>query len=304
LNPFLLVIYNPKLIIRHIPRPQIHSIATQRTTQQAQPMNASTNSSAKLWNGKHVLITGASSGLGRALAMAAASAGARVGLVARREGLLQELAAELATQGASAAHAVADVGDWTQVNAAVGALEERLGPVDVAIANAGIYRITDGAAYDAERAAQVISTNLLGTSHLLGAVLPGMVRRQAGHMCAVSSLAALVALPGGGAYCASKMALGVLLKSVRLDVERSGLRVTVAYPGYIDTPMITERERRTLRGLFTAHDAAQRILRAIEHGKREVYFPRRLRFECRVANWLPWPIYRAVMGRLPPMEET
>jgi NADP-dependent 3-hydroxy acid dehydrogenase YdfG len=177
------------------------------------------------WRDKHVIVTGASSGLGRALALAAAERGARVGLIARREALLTELAREIDSPGERVAQAAADVGEREILLAAVAQLESRLGPCDVLIACAGLYRKTDGAAYDANRVEQVFRTNVVGVSNALAAVLPGMVARRQGQVCAVSSLGALLALPAGAAYCASKAAVATLMKSIRLDVAPHGVRV-------------------------------------------------------------------------------
>ena len=113
----------------------------------------------------------------------------------------------------------------------------------------------------------------LGTLHAIAAVLPGMVRRQRGHLAAVSSLAGLLGLPGAAAYCASKQAVVTLMQSLRLDLHRLGIRVTVVCPGYVDTAMITEEERATVRGLVSADDAALRVAWAIERGPCGVLVP-------------------------------
>ncbi|HTN74460.1 MAG TPA: SDR family NAD(P)-dependent oxidoreductase [Pirellulaceae bacterium] len=258
----------------------------------------------EFWRGKHVIITGASSGIGSALALVVAARGANVGLIARRAEPLQELATKLQATGASVASQTADVTDSAGLTAAVHSLETTLGPCEVLIANAGVYRKTSGAAYDAARAEQVFRTNLIGVSNALGTVLPGMVSRKRGVVCAVSSLGGRLPLPAGGAYCASKAAIAMLMQSVRLDVEASGIQVTTVFPGFVDTTMITDHERRTLRGLFTAPQAAQRIAWAIERGRREYAFPWSLWLEITVASLLPWSVYRWVMKSVPPMEET
>lgn len=256
------------------------------------------------WHDRHCVVTGASSGLGKALARLAAARGARVGLVARRESLLQEAVAAIAAAGGTAACAVADVSDRRQVAEAVRRLEERLGPCDVAIANAGLYRLTDGAAFDADRAERVIATNVIGVTNLLGAVLPGMVARRRGHVCGISSIGSFLPLRGSGAYGGSKAAVNALLRGVRLDVEPHGVVVTIVQPGFIDTAMITEEERRHTRGLLTAEEAGRRILEAIERGRREAAFPASLALACRLAALLPWPIYRRIMRKVPPLAET
>jgi short-subunit dehydrogenase len=254
------------------------------------------------WKGKHCVVTGASSGLGQAMAIQLARWGASVGLVSRRERELQDLASDLERQGHTAAYAVANVTQFDDTQTAVRQLENVLGPCAVLVANAGIYRKTDGAAYDAIRAAEVFSTNLIGVSHSIGTVLPGMVSRRGGHLCVISSVAGLLSLPASGAYCASKAALGVLMMSVQLDTHSHGIRVTTAFPGFIDTPMINDRER-ALPYVFSAEAAALRILHAVERGRREIYFPFRTWFECKLANRLPWPVYRRVLQMVSPLEE-
>lgn len=260
--------------------------------------------SQSFWGNKHLVVTGASSGLGAAIGRLAARSGARVSLIARRGELLSRIAAEIQSTGATAFWIAADVRDRDALRQAIARCQSEFGACDVAIANAGVYRVTDGSAYDGARAEQVLAVNLLGVSHLLSAVLPDMVKRQSGHICGISSLGGLLSLPGAGAYCASKAAIAVLLKSVRLDVEPHGVKVTAVFPGFIDTPMITPEERLTAPGLMTAEEVARRTLQAIALGRRECYFPWRLWLECRLGGLLPWPIYRRVMRWVQPLQET
>jgi short-subunit dehydrogenase len=255
------------------------------------------------WTRQHCLVTGASSGLGRALAIALADRGAHVGLVARRASELEILANSLTGRGHKAAYAVADVTQVGPLRDAVRQLESSLGPCVVLLANAGIYRQTNGAAYDGDRAAAVFTTNIIGVSNSLAAVLPGMVARGRGHICAISSLGGFVSLPAAGAYCASKTALAVLMKSIRLDTASRGIHVTTAFPGFIDTPMITEGERHLLPKLVPADRAAAVILRAVERRRREVAFPFGTWLGCQIARLLPWPAYYWVMQHIPHLEE-
>lgn len=259
---------------------------------------------SNFWTGKCTIVTGASSGIGRAVALDLARRGAKLGLLARRGEQLSMLAAEIRAGGAAAEFRVADVTQAGPLAAAIGELEQLLGPCDVAIASAGIYRQTDVAAYSAAAFEAVLTTNVLGVSNLFAAVLPGMVRRGAGNLAAVSSIAGLLGLPGGGAYSASKAAVITLLQSLRLDLAPRGIRVTTILPGYVDTAMITDEERRTLRGLLTADQTALRIALAIERGQAEAAFPWGLWLEARLGGLLPWWIYRRVMGGVAPMVET
>lgn len=256
--------------------------------------------SETFWRGKSVLVTGGSSGIGRALGRLAAAAGARVGLLARREPLLAEATALIQAEGGRAEAVACDVRDPGSVADAVARLEEALGPADVAIACAGIHR--SSWPLDAARARDVFDTNLLGTTNLFATVLPGMLLRRRGHLCGVSSIAAALGLPGNAAYCASKAAVVALLESLRVDCEPQGITVTTACPGYVDTPMVTDDDR-TRGGLMQADDAARMILRAIERGWAESWFPRRTAFGARLLRHLPASVRTAIVRRLPPMDE-
>ncbi len=256
------------------------------------------------WQDKCAIVTGASSGIGRALAMHLAERGARIGLIARRQPRLTELASEIRTAGGIAEYRTADVAQAASLAAAVADLEHSLGPCDVAVACAGIYRATLVERFDPAALADVMATNVLGVSNLFAAVLPGMLRRSRGHLAAVASIAGYLGLAQSGAYCASKAAVTTLLQSLRLDLAPRAISVTTISPGFVDTPMITDEERRTVRGLLTAEDTARRIAHAIERGKAEVAFPWGLYFQARGAGLLPWWLYRLAVGGVPPLEET
>jgi len=255
------------------------------------------------WEGKCAIITGASSGIGRALAKDLVARGARVGLIARRQEALAEVAREIQAAGGKAECRIADVADARSLAMAVGELKQAIGECDVAIACAGIYRATHVEPFDPAAMQDVMATNLLGVCNLFAAVLPGMIGRARGHLAAVASIAGYLGLAQSGAYCASKAAVITLMQSLRLDLEPKGIGVTTICPGYVDTPMITDEERRTLRGLLTAEDTARRIADAIERGKTEVAFPWGLHFQARGAPLLPWWLYRWLVGSRPVLEE-
>jgi short-subunit dehydrogenase len=260
--------------------------------------------SESFWRGKHVMVTGASSGIGRALAELLAGHGARLGLIARRAALLEQVTATICQRGGRAASAGAEVAERRAVAAAAATLEAALGPCDVLIANAGLYRKTTGRDFDVARADLVVGTNLLGVIHAIGAVLPGMVHRQSGRVAAVASVAGMLGLPGASAYCASKQGVVTFLQSLRLDLWRLGIRVTTVCPGYVDTAMITDEERATVHDLVSAGEAALRIAWAIERGRAEYWFPRWTAFQVRLARWLPPRLYTRILSRYPEMEET
>lgn len=256
------------------------------------------------WQHKVVTITGASSGIGAALAKHLAERGAAVGLIARRERLLAEITDALHAAGHRAAFAVADVASVVETRAAVERLEKSLGSCHVAIACAGVYRKTSGARFSADVANDQFATNVNGVSNLFDAVLPGMLQRRSGHLAAVSSIGAMLGLPGAAAYCGSKAAVVTMLQSLRLDLHDHGIRVTTLCPGFVDTAMITDEERKTLRCLLTAEQAAAKMARAIERGRAEAWFPWPTWLEVKLASLLPAPLLRAVMKWFGEMEET
>jgi hypothetical protein len=256
--------------------------------------------SQSFWRGKSVLVTGGSSGIGRAAAIALGAAGARVGLIARRREPLADAVAAVRSAGGVADAEAADVVDATAVRAAVADLERRLGACDVAIASAGIHRVSWP--LDAAIADHVIDVNVKGCIHLAAAVLPGMLARGRGRFCGIASLAGVVGLPGNAAYCGSKAAVIGFLEGLRLDAGPAGITITTALPGVVDTPMITAAERAH-GGTVAAASAADTILRAIERGRAEVWFPRRTAMAAWLARLLPPALRDPALRRQPRLEE-
>lgn len=256
--------------------------------------------SVALWRGKAVLVTGGSSGIGREVCIAAAAAGSRVGIVARREHLLHDTAGLIRSRGGTVETAACDAADPAAIATAVTRLEAGLGPTDVAIACAGIHR--ESWPLDAVQARAVFDGNIGTLMAFCAAVLPGMLERRRGHICGVASIAGTVGLPGNAAYCASKAAAVAFLESLRLDCRPRGIRVTTACPGFVDTPMVTDEERAR-GGLMTADDAARRILRAIERGRAEAWFPWHTALGARLARALPTGVRDWILRRTPPMKE-
>ncbi len=255
------------------------------------------------WGDKCVIITGASGGIGSALAMRLARRGARIGLLGRRVARLAELRDTIASGGGQAAWADADVTDLERLRDAVDRVEGQLGACDVLVTCTGIYRHTPGRHFDPVAANQVIRTNVEGVINAFGIVLPGMVERGRGHVAAVSSIAGLVGLPAAGAYAASKSALVILLESLRLDLHGAGIKVITICPGYVDTPLITDEERATCKTLVSAEQAARRIAWAIERGRAEHWFPWQTWLPAWLASLLPPTALRWVSSLMPEMEE-
>jgi short-subunit dehydrogenase len=227
-------------------------------------------------DGSVAIVTGASSGIGRALALRLGADGHRVGLIARRGQLLEALAGGIRAAGGTAAAAVADVGDRAALRIAVAEIEGRLGPTDVMVANAGFGAPTRLDPLNIEDVEQTFRVNLMGVIYSIEAVLPGMLVRRRGQLVAVSSLAADKGLPGESAYCASKAAINVYMEGLRIALRGKGVVVTTVCPGFVQTPM-TPMDAAAAPFIMCAEEAAGRIARLIARRRSGVHrFPRRM----------------------------
>jgi short-subunit dehydrogenase len=239
-----------------------------------------------MFSGQVAVVTGASSGIGWELAVQLALQGARVGLIARRQGELRALAERIRAGGGTAAAAPADVSNRAQVDSAIAELRHSLGPIDLMIANAGVGMPTLLDPVNIADVEAMIRINVLGVVYALSAVLPEMLERRSGRLAAVSSLAGYLALPGESAYSASKAAVNTYLKGLRAQVRGRGVTVTTLCPGFVKTPM-TAANTFPMPGLLSAGEAARRMLRAI-HRRKAVYdFPWSIRQLIRLVSWLP-----------------
>jgi short-subunit dehydrogenase len=244
-----------------------------------------------------VLITGASSGIGRALAKLLAAKGSRVGVTARRADLLDDLVREARTAGGTIEAAVADVADRAAITAGIHQLEEKLGPTDLLIANAGVG-LPSGAGPDHVAAVErMMRVNLLGVVYAFDAVTAGMLARKSGHLVAVSSMAAYKGLPGSAGYCASKAAVNAYCEGLRIELRPRGVAVTCVCPGFIDTPM-TVNNPRPMPFLMTPDEAARRIVSALRRKPAVFNFPLPMRGLMWLSKWVPdWYIARQVLSR-------
>lgn len=228
------------------------------------------------WKDKVIFLTGASSGIGEALALEMSKRGAIVGLLARREPLLQEINQKIENKGGIARHFACDISDETSVTDAAQALRNEFGRIDILIANAGI----GGTAKNAKELRpgdfrRVIDTNLVGAVNAVSAVLPQMLERGSGQLVAVSSLAGFRGLPKSAAYCASKAGMTAFFESVRLTSARSG-----------KMPFLMELE-----------DSIPLFLRAIEKRKKFAAFPWQLATVVRAGRHFPAWLYDKIAGR-------
>jgi short-subunit dehydrogenase len=240
------------------------------------------------------VVTGASSGIGWELGRQLAALGYHVGLIARREEKLQQLAELIRSAGGTCAVAPADVADRGGLENAIANLRDDLGPIDLLVANAGVGHVTFLDPINADQIEETIRVNVLGVIYAINAVLPDMLRRGRGHLAAVSSLAGYAGLPGESAYCASKAAVNAYLDGLRIQLRNRGVRVTTLCPGFVLTPMTVENKFH-MPGLLSAEEAARRMIRAIRAGRKVYNFPWITSLITRVARRLPdWLLARSM----------
>jgi len=193
------------------------------------------------FGGRHVLITGASSGIGLVSATLLARRGARVYLVARRRDQLAAAASAIAKEGGIAAYGVADVSDRDALLAAIAQAEAAFGPIEAVFANAGTGgRFTALTAYDEGTFDQVIRTNLTSVFWTLKRVLPGMLERRRGSILMTGSISSERGMANNVAYVASKHGLLGLARAAALEAAPYNVRVNCVIPGLIETPMLLQ----------------------------------------------------------------
>lgn len=248
------------------------------------------------WPNKVVMITGASSGIGRALAKNLAARGAAVGLVARRADSLKELQTEIESSGGRALAVAGDVRDASSIKSASDQITATHGPIDILVANAGIGTSTDGSEVSGEEVANVMGVNVVGAANSVSAVLPQMVERKKGQLVVISSLAGYRGLPKSAAYCASKAAVSAFFESLRLDLAPKGIDVTIIHPGFIKTPLTAGRDAQ-MPFLMELDDAVTKIVNAIERRKKSYAFPWQLATIVRAGMIMPIWMYDRISRR-------
>lgn len=242
------------------------------------------------------MITGASSGIGRGLALELSRRGARLGLVARRAAALDEIVGEISSRDGKALALAADVQDATALRGAADRMRAEFGRIDLLIANAGIGLTADAAEMQPADLARVLNVNVIGATNSVAAVVPDMVAHGSGHLVVISSLAAYRGLPKSAAYCASKAAVSAFFESVRLDLKGKGIAVTIIHPGFIKTPL-TEGRQANMPFLMELQHAVQLIVGAIERRKKSYAFPWQLASIVRLGMIMPNFMYDWIASR-------
>ena len=247
---------------------------------------------------KLVFITGASSGIGQALAARYHQAGWRLALTARRTGEIQAWAAQQGLDAARYAVYGADVADIDSIVAAGRRCIDSQGVPDVVIANAGISIGVDTAyREDLDVIARTYATNNIGLAATFHPFLDAMAARRSGTLVGIASVAGIRGLPGHGAYCASKAAVISYCECLRGELRAAGVKVVTISPGYVDTPL-TRQNRYAMPFRLRAEDFAERAFRAIERGSSYRVIPWQMGVVARLLRLLPNAVFdRLLAGR-------
>ncbi|KQT12319.1 SDR family oxidoreductase [Ramlibacter sp. Leaf400] len=248
--------------------------------------------------GPLVFITGASSGIGQALARRYHQAGWRLALAARRTGEIQAWAAQQGLDSASYAVYGADVADIDSIVAAGRRCLDEQGVPDVVIANAGISIGVDTACReDLDVIARTYATNNVGLAATFHPFLAAMTARRSGTLVGIASVAGIRGLPGHGAYCASKAAVISYCECLRGELRPASVKVVTISPGYVDTPL-TRQNRYGMPFRLPAEVFADRAFRAIERGSSYRVIPWQMGVVAKLLRMLPNALYdRLLAGR-------
>lgn len=243
-------------------------------------------------------ITGASSGIGKAVALALAREGWRVAVSARDQGGLQKVAQEARGLVGSIHPYALDVTDAIEAAEVAGAINRDMGPVAMAVLNAGIYAPVELThEFDPAVFEKIMRVNYLGVVNCLAPLTPMLMRRGIGHLVIISSVTGYAGLPRAAAYGPTKAALINLAECLKFDLDRAGVRISVVCPGFVDTPA-TANNPFAMPFLMQPENAARRILEGIQADRFEISFPRRFTYGLKLMNFLPYRLYFWLMKRI------
>lgn len=244
-----------------------------------------------------VWITGASSGIGRALALNLAKRGDIVAASARGEAALQSLAAEAAESDGSVHPYPLDITDAGQCVETVRRISSDLGAIGLAVLNAGTHHPVDAEAFDAADLAKLVTVNLLGAGNCLAPLLETMIPARRGHIAIVASVAGYRGLPTSAYYGASKAALINVAEALKFDLDRLGIKLQLVNPGFVKTPL-TDKNDFSMPFLMEVEEAAERMARGFESNAFEITFPRRFAYLLKLLRMVPYKLYFPIVGRM------
>ena len=243
-----------------------------------------------------VAITGASTGIGAELAVQLGALGCKLGLMARRKEVLEQVASKVEDAGGTAMVLPCDVGEYSQVEQAIKQFGHAHGPIDCMIANAGIGEPVERLKFSHEATAKIFKVNMLGMTNALYAALPAMLKRMRGHLVGVASLASYQGMPEDAGYSASKAAQRIHLEGMRIELRGTGVDVTTICPGFIRTPM-TDANEFDMPFLIEVDVATRKIILAIARRKRVYNFPWQLWWMIKLGLHTPRWLYDAAIAR-------
>lgn len=252
--------------------------------------------------GKKVWLTGASSGIGRALAFELNARGADCALTARSSGDLERVAANLATGDSRVAVLPGDVTDLAAMKQVAESADRALGGIDMLIANAGTHIPTRPGSFSSAEYLGLMDINFGGMLRCIEAALPYVRRSNQGSIVGVSSMAGYRGLPSAAAYGASKAAMTHFLESLRFHLEHERLSVTVVSPGFVRTPLTDKNDFR-MPFLIEADVAAKKICNGLERKRREISFPVPFNWSMKLMRAAPFAVYHNIIQKFVWKEE-
>lgn len=244
--------------------------------------------------GELIWITGASSGIGRALALRLAQDGHRVVASARNRDVLTQMSSE--ARGGAILPWPLDVTEHAAVVAVHDAIERDLGPIDVAVLAAGNHHPVGARNFRAADLARLVEINLIGVANALEPLMRSMIRRRRGRIAIVSSVAGYRGLPTSAYYGATKAALINLAESLKFDLDRRGVTIQLIDPGFVKTPL-TDRNTFKMPFLISAEEAADAIARGLAGRGFEISFPKRFTTIMKLLRCLPYRLYFPLVAR-------
>ncbi len=246
---------------------------------------------------KTILITGASSGIGKTIAKELSKKDCNLILISRRKNFLDDLKKELGGSGNSILVIQCDVARKEEVVKVFERIESEKLKVDVAILNAGVGHEMKVENYNSGFAEEILNANFLGMIYFIEQLVPGFIKRKEGIIAGVSSLADNRGYSGSGFYCASKAAVSTYLEGLRVELKPHGVKVITVKPGYVKTPM-TDKNKFAMPFLMPADKAAKIIVEGIREEKRIIQFPLPMVLLTRLIGLLPGSVYEFLATRV------
>jgi len=247
--------------------------------------------------GKTVIVTGASSGIGLALSRLLAKEKLNLALIARRGDVLSRLAEELKDSGSVLLPVPCDVAGREGVIKACREVKARFGGVDIAVLNAGLAYGGGIEPFNAEAGRRIFEVNVFGVIDFIGELLPDFRRRGKGMIVGVSSLADSRGFPRNGFYSASKSAVTFILDALRVESKKHGIKVLTVKPGFVQTPMVGGNDIK-MPFIVTADKAASLILKGIKKEKKYVQFPFPMWVSSKIIKFMPNFLYEPIAARI------